>query len=149
MRAVSKWEMGTRTGWTSGSYQTHAELLGTLEKYPWLRSITKDAMALQRKLGIPSAVGGTLMWRFTQLDSDDARLFFDELMTGEALKEGDPVHTLRNALLTSRTVRGSRNLNMMAALICKAWNKYRAGEECLTLRWVAGGANRERFPEPE
>ena len=84
-----------------------------------------------------------------RFDADDAQFFFDSLRDGDGLARGNPIYTLREHLLALKNnQRGVLNTTYMAAVVIKAWNKYRLGEECKQLKFRPGGATPERFPEP-
>lgn len=100
------------------------------------------------KIGLPGKIASLFIYRFTQIDADDANAFFDRLLSGAGLAEDDPIFHLRETLRASRdNFKGERNPVYIGALVIKAWNKYRAGETCLSLRFRVGGASPERFPD--
>lgn len=135
--------------YTSGGYPVTAkQALARLESEPALHELNGTAQKV-RKLGLGSALPATLYYHFSKLDTDDADYFFDKLATGEALENGDPILTLRNHLVNLMSERGERNKRYISAVFIKAWNKYRAGEQCLLLKFRPGGANPEAFPEPK
>ena len=99
------------------------------------------------KIGLPGKIASLFIYRFTKIDADDA-VFFERLLSGAGLAEDDPIFQLRETLRASRdNFKGERNPAHIGALVIKAWNKYRAGEQCSTLRFRVGGSNPERYPE--
>lgn len=88
---------------------------------------------------------------FSQIDYDDAELFFEALATGAGLSEDDSILRLRNILIKESSD-ATRNFRMAPAvvlgLIFKAWNLYRDGEPVKTLRYRPGGSTKEAFPIP-
>jgi hypothetical protein len=148
VRGVYQWENNQRRSFGRGA-TTHSQLSATLEKYPWLRDGVTVARGCADHAGLPGFIGGTLWFAFSQIDSDDADYFFEHLRTGENLGSSHPILALRRALAAATEVRGKRNPIWMLAITCKAWNKFRAGEEVVSLTWRAGGSSPERFPEPE
>lgn len=100
------------------------------------------------KIGLPGRIAALFIYRFSKIDEEDAAVFFERLLSGAGLAENDPIFQLRETLISSRdNFKGERNAVHIGALVIKAWNKYRAGESCSTLRFRVGGANPERFPE--
>ena len=57
--------------------------------------------------------------------------------------------TLAGQPRPGKTVRGQRSETYLTAILIKAWNAYRSGEEVGVLRFRPGGAHPEKFPEPE
>lgn len=118
---------------------------------PWVIDYVKkcDRLAGHQNLLNTSLIG--LLWReFSAAASEeDADVFFDLLKTGVGLTDGSAIFTLRNALIIDKTKLPQNRFTkkQRAALVIKAWNKYISGEECKVLRWQAGGAKPEPFPE--
>lgn len=150
VRAVNNYERGSGGLGDTGVKSTNAQLLRTLEKYPWLRDGAVTVAAVQSKVSLPAQAGGLCWFLFTQIDYDDCEHFFTRLSSPEDQHKGDPIYALRAALLnsTDKGVRGTRNVRYLTALTIKAWNKFRDGEPLLVLNFRPGGAKPERFPEP-
>jgi len=93
---------------------------------------------------------GVCYWVFTHLDAEDAEFFWDRLVDGAGLEVGNPIYALREML--AREARSNTRERMRAdvvvALIIKAWNAYRRGEDIRLLHFKVGGAHPEKFPEP-
>lgn len=87
-------------------------------------------------------------WILMRVDKLDAHVFFQRLATGEELRRGDPVHTLRQRLLNSAARRERLTDDEAAALMIKSWNYYRKGQSLQVLSWKAGGSSPEAFPDP-
>lgn len=127
---------------------TPKQVLQRVESEPELIDLMQYVMRV-RKAGLSSKIAGILFYRFSQIDQVDAQFFFDRLISGENLERGNPILSLRELLLNLKTeMKGARNPGYVAAVTIKAWNKFRAGEECQQLRFKQGGANPEKFPEP-
>ena len=69
--------------------------------------------------------------------------FFSDLIEGTELQGDDPVYRLRERLLMNKVSKAKLNRFQQMFLLCKAWNKRRAGEKVGTLKIVEG----EDFPK--
>jgi hypothetical protein len=76
---------------------------------------------------------------------EDADEFFSQLILESEVKPRTGPALLRN--IFARKVR-TRTQQDCLALVIKAWNMFRAGEEADHLYWRPGGTGRERFPVP-
>ena len=89
-----------------------------------------------------------LHYVFSNIDAGDTADFLKKVETGEDLKPGHPVLALRRRLLSDmRSLKKMREVEYNA-LIIKAWNAYRNGEDIQVLSWKGGGASPELFPVP-
>ena len=128
---------------------TSRELSEILEVFPTLRDYSEPSARLGRAVSIPGSLAGLLMWVFDQIDADDSRFFFHKLESGEMLSAGDPIHTVRAALLRNEFTSHGEDQLRAGAYIIKGWNRYRAGLEMHNVNFRTGGANPEPFPEPK
>jgi len=133
----------------SSSYQvTPKQVLARVEKEPSLVELVPKATAM-RAAGLSAKIAGILYYEFSKIDQTDADHFFEKLEFGEGLQRNNPILTLRESLIRDKTsVKGERKSSHMAAVTIKAWNKFRRGESASLIRYVPGGANPEKFPEP-
>lgn len=142
---------GLRASTYSGahSYQvTPKQVLARVQKEPSLVELVPKATAM-RAAGLSAKIAGILYYEFSKIDQTDADHFFEKLEFGEGLQRNNPILTLRESLIRDKTsVKGERNSSHMAAVTIKAWNKFRRGESASLIRYVPGGANPEKFPEP-
>jgi hypothetical protein len=121
------------------------ECLRTLERNPGVRDSVKLAAQLRRSALAPSGTIAGLHYLFATVSEEDALDFMTKLLRGEDLTATSPVFVLRDRLLVDlreRTLRPREKL----ALVIKAWNAYRRGDQVTRLTWVPGGARAERFP---
>lgn len=126
---------------------TAKQVLARIQSEPSLYELMRYAVSV-RKCGLPTRIAGLLIYHFSKIDQDDAQYFFDSLRDGDGLERGNPIHTLREHLLSLKSgTRGSVNSTYLTAVTIKAWNKFRMGEECRQLKFRIGGANPEKFPE--
>lgn len=149
VRKVHDWEAGYRT-LNQGGRATHAQLSRTLEAHPELREIQRATnAATQHWRDMPASLVGLAWWLFASIDQEDADHFFARLTDGQNISSGDPIYELRKQLaLIRENVKGERSQRYMMALTIKAWNAYRRGEKIGLLKFRAGGAKPEKFPEP-
>lgn len=147
-RRVVIWEWGYRKSFSTVA-PTNAQLIQSLDKYPELRDITNFAHKITAGCAIPGSVCGFGIWLFGQIDAEDSDFFFERLGDGQGLVKGDPIYELRRAADASRTARGKRSDIYLTAIMIKAWNAYRRGIKVGLLQFRPGGANPERFPEPQ
>lgn len=148
VRRVTSWESGVKRAGSSPYAPTNAEMLQTLEKYPWLREVALSASNVSRHCGLPASVIGLGMWLFSRLSNEDSDFFFARLSDSQGLVKGYPIYELRKTADGSRSVRGQRSEMYLTAILIKAWNAYRDGEQVGILSFKSGGAKPERFPEP-
>lgn len=127
---------------------TNRQAIDRLEREPSLEEL-HGIVRGTTKYGMTVRIAGLLFYMFSKIDAEDAQDFFDKFESGAGLERGNPILALRNQLLTMKQeARGAVNPSYMAALIIKAWNKYRDGDSAHMLKFRIGGANPERFPEP-
>lgn len=152
-----RWSKGVRgTLLSQGTGQIPVQiphLLEFLDQHPEIRNGLRPASRVRGAVGrVPLSVLGTAHWIFSTLDeekaADDAEEFFNMLHTGEGLQAGNPIHTLRN-----QWVRAGQSLvtvpsSYYLAIMIKAWNAWRDGEENYKLLYRPGGSKPEPFPEP-
>lgn len=142
---------GIRSGFSNnaGWFVTNKEALDRLDREG--DAIESVASAAQRftRVGLHSRTAGVLIYLMSLLDAEDADYFFAKLQTGDGLDTGSPILALRSNLLANKSSNSKLPQGHLAALAVKAWNKYRAGEQVMKLRFTIGGANPEAFPEPK
>lgn len=121
--------------------------LELLDQHPNLRASIQFGVAANYALKVNPSLTGYLHYRLSLIDPIDADDFFNKLISGEDLHRGDPIHTLRAALVRDATALKRLPQIHIHAYFIKAWNAYKLGEELRLLRWRAGGAKPEPFPE--
>lgn len=128
---------------------TTAEILATVDSTPGIRETARYANNVATGTGMTASIVGLLFHIFSAIDADDATFFFDRFHDGEMLAKGNPIYELRRSLENVKSVRGEKSQTFIAAVTIKAWNKYREGESVSLLKFTAGGATPEKFPEPK
>lgn len=133
---------------------TIRECVELLDRHPGLRESVKYSNSSSKyhanKMIVKSQVAG-LHYIFSVAQSEeDATRFFDLLGSGDGLKIGDPIHTLRERLLDdlhNKQGRANRlGLKQKLAFIVRAYNGWLDGETLTRLMWRAGGAHPDEFP---
>ena len=144
LRQLLKYRQSGELG-QKGLEPSHFEMLELLEKEPVVRDVINAVGELRHiRLGVGPSMWGALWILFGEQDENDADEFIELMKTGEGLQNGSPILALRKALLNMQYPRPPRH---NAALVIKAWNAWRAGEEIQTISWKAGGKSPEAFPQ--
>jgi hypothetical protein len=128
---------------------TNHECIAFFVRNPDIEELLGPAKRLAKTAKLPTSLAAMLIYAFTEIDPEDAQVFFEKLETGIGLPQGHPIQILRETLRRLYDSRGATNQMYIAALVIKAWNKYRAGAIITLLKFTPGGANPEQFPEPK
>lgn len=109
------------------------------------------AASVRRRIRVSPSVLALGHYVFARIDPADAKDFFERLRDGVDLPEGNPILTLRRSIERDMTAQSGRRMDtvLLMAILIKAWNAYRRGDEIRLLAWKRGGAAPERFPVPE
>lgn len=100
-----------------------------------------------RNCGSGSSLVAALMICKRQ-NSNVTQSFIEGLITGCSLPLNSPIGLLRDKFMDGSKKRNLNHETEVMALTIKAWNKYAAGKQMKTLRWVQDKNNREYFPTP-
>lgn len=120
-----------RTGLTAQPTPTQA--IELLEDNPELMRCIERANKGRTEEGLPKALGGALFLIFSEISKDSAELFFSQLNEGIGLERGSPIILLRRYL--SNAYRNKqRDSGLMLAWAINAWNYFREGRSCRTLK---------------
>lgn len=150
VRSIALWEGGSRRLGQGASAMTNSQLLACLDRYPWIREAIPLLNRVNSHTRIPVTALGALYFAFVQIDAEDCDFFFQKLADDVNGAIPQPIFVLRKSMQSLvENVKGQRNVTYIAALVVKAWNAYRAGEDIGQLRFRPGGANPETFPEPK
>jgi hypothetical protein len=140
-----RWEQGAPRNTTVRP--TRRQGLDLLDRHPNIRLSVPIGKRLNAELRFNPSLGAFLHYTLSLIDDVDAKDFFERLGSGEDLKQGDPIHTLRKVIIENSTATKKLPLLVVHAYTIKAWNAYHDGEPLKLLRWRPGGANPEPFPE--
>lgn len=146
------WDSGLRNfGGGARITATATEAIDYLASHPELREYARQTSQVNKYVKLPSSISVLAMKLFYEIDHEDAEHFFARLASDEGHYKGQPIHALRRALIAELYSNGqaiSRTATWKLAVIIKAWNKFRLGEDIQILNFKAGGSRPETFPEP-
>lgn len=145
--AVTRWEEGRSI---RSNNTSHAEMEKTYQKYPEIKDCLGIVQRANNAVKCGFVAGGLVWWMLNQIDSEDCATFFERLSSMENHQKGEPIYALRRTLIANAPTGRARTLmpQNIAALMIKAWNKWRDGEEAEVIVWRGGGTNAESFPVP-
>lgn len=129
---------------------THQQLwLALSDREGALITAVTEGIRLRGHIKAPGSVLATCYLLFSDIDEDDATVFFAMLSSGSNLDDDDPIFRLRERI-RQNAARNMAKLDSVdiGALIIKAWNAWRKGQKVRQLTWRPGGVSREAFPIP-
>lgn len=123
--------------------QRNTELLSVATRYA--RSVTNQI----RKRVTPTPLATAIFLISRVADSNDVKRFVDCLASGADLSGGNPILTLRNALINKTIAHSYRHYDdanhVVAAAVVLAWNLWRSGRKCASVRPLVIGKD-DAFP---
>ena len=148
---VYVWKQGARKNikQSGNARPTHRQLLAVLAEHPELRRSAEIASRVRSSARISGSTAALCHWLFNRIDPSDCAFFFARFADGAGLMPGDPIYALRRAVDNLAKALGRPDEAHVTALVIKAWNFYRAGQEIQLLAYRPGGANPEQYPEPK
>lgn len=137
-----RWQVGAMD--MLGETATNAHLLKLYDETPTIRDSLYWGRKMRPALGFGPGLMAALHWGFSQIDEDDAEMFFTKLFEGANLPNGDPILALlRQAQRMKREAHRPSQV-VIAAIVVKAWNAYR---EHRTVKGSYSFRANEEFPE--
>ena len=127
---------------------TIKEGMDLLDEHPGLRESNQKGMKINRFVRGGGSRWAVLDYIFSSIDAEDTDGFFDHLVSGIDLQEGDPILALRKRLQDHALNPHTMQSREHSAIIIKTWNHYRAGTQIERVGWKGGGIRPEAFPEP-
>lgn len=159
VRSVNKWRRGARaeafikgTGVYSrfpmDNQTLLAEFLDKPDVFIDLEARARKIRSAHRGWKLGGSVSGALAFAFDEIDRDDSREFFQKLTSGANM---DMQHPIMAVIHWADAMKRDQSPlpDVWAAVLIKAWNKYRAGESWAYATYRKGGSNAEMFPEPK
>lgn len=148
-----RWHKGARNNNLRNDYVSNDEVIQFYDSHrEEIMEAQRHGGRLAKSIAAGSAQAYALCyWLFSEKEAEDAEFFWDRLVDGQALSAGNPIYALREMLRReagNANTRDKLRADIIAALIIKAWNAYRKGEEVKLLHFKVGGAHPERYPEP-
>lgn len=127
---------------------TFGEQLEWLEKHPEIRDILRHATNLARRIPLPNRTVTVLDYKLHEASQDYADYFFDGLVNGTNLDDGDPVLLLRNWMFRAYSAKNTSVDPAFSLGMCiKAWNLMVSGRTVKSLTFRMYGETAEKFPE--
>lgn len=124
---------------------TRTQIIEMYDRTPDLGQSLSVATRVGRLFGARGIVGA-IHHLLSTIDREMATEFFERLESGEGLRKGHPIHTLREALLRDAASKQSRMpIRRRAAIVIRAWNAWRDGQELSRFQWVSTD---NEFPRP-
>lgn len=133
----------------NNSRPTHRQLLQFLEEHPELRRSAEIGSRVRSSVSISASTAGLCHWLFNRIDQSDSAYFFARLVDNAGLMPGDPIYALQRVIKNFAKDKGRVGEEHITALVIKAWNFYREGQEIQLLAYRPGGATPEAYPEPK
>lgn len=125
---------------------TAAQIVGTVDRHPGVRDAVIAVRPAVNNLRASSAAYGASYFLFSRVDPVDAEAFHVTLVHGAELSPTSPIFAARR-IFTNPRVSGFRFPAVyQGAILIKAWNLWRNGDEVKHIRWRAGGSLAEKFP---
>lgn len=121
--------------------------LELLDRHPNIRNSIAYGRAVNSSIRFNPSLGTFLHYTASLIEPEDADDFYGRLASGENLVRHHPIHTLRQTIEKDAIATKRLPKVTVHAYTIKAWNAYRNGEQLKVLRWRAGGAKPEPFPE--
>lgn len=145
-----KWKLDNAQLRVVSARPTIQQALATMEAHPALKESIRATQRAIVRFRMSSAMLAVVHYELSAVEPEDASMFFDKLVEGAGLEEGDPILVLRHYLeRQSMAGMGSRASSLVThAVIVKAWNAWRDGLQVQQLSWKAAGMKAEAFPEP-
>lgn len=127
------------------------EAIEVLGRHPDITEAVAYVNASNQLKFIPARLAAFCLYRFAQLDHDEAYRFFDDLKSGAIGDREDPVLQLRNQLMGTSSSSRKHDDTVILALTIKAWNYRRQGRRVRYIRWQSvssskDGRGAEDFP---
>lgn len=139
------------SGFSSNSSPSIAELFDTFHQNAWIEDDATIWSRIARSTPLSASIAGVtwgILSRVDETSNKDAEFFFDKLGTDVGQIDGDPILALRRKLHNEERPINHATVKIWMALVFKAWNKFRSGEQVDVLYYRAGGASPEAFPVP-
>lgn len=128
---------------------TTPQLQDLLEKHPNITRSTPFAKEL-RKLGLAGNIAVALHYQCASVDPEAADNFFDRLVTGLDVEDGDPVYALREKIIANaKKDKLKADANVVGAWTIKAWEASRRGDIVVArnLSWIKSGKTGGKYPK--
>lgn len=150
VRWVINWDAGNYANLrgNQGFAPTHSEIWDRYQSDVGRFDAAAERSADCRKRGIgTSSALGTGFYIAHRIDAEQAHAFFDRLISGADMAEGNPVLTLRNRFIRVRAER--LRVEEQLAMLVRAWNAVRNDETLYRVSASKGPLTNANFPQPK
>lgn len=126
---------------------TPQELLRLLDDNPRIRDSLHPGARLNAHIRYPNGLAAFVHYILAEIDEVEANWFFERLVTGSGLQDGDPVLLLRQ-MVERRAMSTTYKMeqNRLAAVTFLAWKAMREDRQLRFLNWRRTGPTAEPFP---
>ncbi len=140
------WEEFERSGKIQDSNRRHAlvgdasiQTLMTIaqEHAEVFHAAIRGAHAARREFKGATASWAIAWIKFGELSEEDRDFFFERLVDGQNLSDGQPIYALRRFFASATENHRILLPNMVFAILIKAWNRFRAREAMKVLIYTA------------
>jgi len=108
---------------------TNKNGIALLERHPEAREAAAKGRYYRGIFSaITPATGAFGYWLLSQVDKEDADMFFEKLVSGVGLEKGSPILLLRDKMIFNAAARSSINNAEWARFVIKCWNYWRKGK---------------------
>lgn len=126
-----------------GETATTSHLLKMLDAHPEIRDYLVPARRVQRVTGFSAGLLSALYWAFSDIDAEDAAVFYNGIADFISLERDDPRFILYRWAANAKMDARRPSQVTIAAVVIKAWNAWR---EHRSLRQLSFRGS-ENFPE--
>lgn len=148
LRRGAMWDRGNFVN-TGTASPTTAEMYAYLDNNPGVLWSSEFAAAARSRILAPMSVVALSHWVTTRVSSNDARWFFDNLITPANLPTGHAIHALDAKLKRETQRNGRADESELLASFILAWNAYREGRSISKIQMPKGGLRNSNFPLPK
>lgn len=134
-----------RNGESGSNRISNSDLLEWYEDNKLIIEMAKESDKLSSSFSriLPPSYITALLFLFSEKSVTDAELFMSKLCRGLDLSINSPIYLIRKKLTEDKLNKAKLPMSHKTALIIKAWNFYRKGEEVRFLKW---DSEKEKFP---
>lgn len=144
-------EDGMKTRGTAASRPTQAQMTTWVKENPDILALIQslnDDLRPKRMKGVKPSLLLAAAAVFSLIDENDAKDFFEGLLSGTNLKPGSPILALRNRLQRILSERESITELERWGYYITAWNAFRQGNIVTRVQTPRGGFKVKNFPTP-
>lgn len=155
LASVTRWSLrwlhGMRGGGGASGYQpTQTEMLDYLDADPRLRMAAAYGARARVEFKAVRATVYAMAWMLLHgADWAAAEVFLERVLDGAGLPAGHPVLVLRSRMVNAKLSGERLTEHEQLALVCLAWNAFRADKTISILKLPVGGLTPRNFPEPK